>query len=250
MSSSPDIDLNEAEGHVAQGNGLPAISTSNPMSIWEQQMVKIRSLGANDSEICKRILSVVALARQPLNLNELAVLADLPSISETDPSKFIDECSYCLALQNDGTFWFAQQEVKEYLLDEAFSEIFPKGLKAQHHVLFSRSLQAMAVGLERDIYNLREPGCLIDDVKIPIPDPLKPLRYACLHWVEHLILSECEEQDLKQDGAIDMFLQRDYLHWIEALSLLRKMSDGVFWMLNLEKLVTVSHLREFFAELS
>lgn len=130
------------------------------------------------------------------------------------------------------------QSAKDYLQKDGLPEIFPDGLKSHDHAL-SRSLQAIAVTLRRDIYNLKDPGYLIDNVKDKSHDPLGPVRYACVYWGDHLC-ADPREVDFEEDGILDMFLQRDYLHWIEALSLLRSMSAGVFWMLKLEKLVTVS----------
>ena len=44
----------------------------------------------------------------------------------------------------------------------------------------------MSNTLKRDIYNLRDPGCSIEQVHYPNPDPLAPIRYACVYWVDHL----------------------------------------------------------------
>ncbi|KAJ5976249.1 NACHT-domain-containing protein [Penicillium waksmanii] len=215
---------------------------SDLISVYERQMERLANL-ANlrpaDYELCKQILSVTSLVRRPVNLEELAELADLPSPTKKETTRLINECSSFLTIRGGSTVRFVHQSAKDYLQKDGLPEIFPDGLKSQDHALFSRSLQAIAVTLRRDIYDLKDPGYLIDNVKDKDHDSLGPVRYACVYWVDHLC-ADPREADFEEDGILDMFLQRDYLHWIEALSLLRSMSAGVFWMLKLEKLVTVS----------
>ncbi|RYO76815.1 hypothetical protein DL762_009689 [Monosporascus cannonballus] len=69
------------------------------------------------------------------------------------------------------------------------------------------------------------------DVTLPDPDPLTAARYSCIHWVDHL--AECKPdkqaqyEDLRDGGIIDRFLRRHYLHWLEALSILGGVSEGI-----------------------
>ena len=64
---------------------------------------------------------------------------------------------------------------------------------------------------------------------VPDLDPLGPIRYSCLFWVDHL----CKADDhslvdyMSDDGAIFTFLREHFLHWLESLSLIHKLSDGV-----------------------
>ncbi len=83
--------------------------------------------------------------------------------------------------------------------------------------------------LRRDIYNLGDPGFLINQVKQPNPDPLAAARYSCIYWIDHLCDCDPKEnayQRLQDDRSIETFLLRDYLHWLEALSILKAMSEG------------------------
>lgn len=212
---------------------------SDPISVYGRQMNRLTNLGATDYQLCKQILSVASLARRPVNLEELAELADLPTTTKKETTRLINECSSFLAIGKGSTVHFVHQSAKDYLQSDGLAEIFPDGLKSHDHALYSRSLQGIAVTLRRDIYDLKEPGCLIENVEDKEHDPLGPVRYACIYWVDHLC-ADPREADFEEDGILDKFLQKDYLHWIEALSLLRSMSAGVFWMLKLEKLVTVS----------
>lgn len=45
--------------------------------------------------------------------------------------------------------------------------------------------------------------------------------------------------DLQDDRSVDKFLRQSYLHWLEALSLLERMSEGVLSMAKLDGLLQV-----------
>jgi len=93
-------------------------------------------------------------------------------------------------------------------------------------------------GLRKDICGQRAPGTPICEVKEDQVDQFLPaeLQYACRYWVQHTEKSETRLQD---DGEVHVFLQKHLLHWLEALSLMRKTSEGILAISALEGLVTV-----------
>jgi hypothetical protein len=135
--------------------------------------------------------------------------------------------------------YFVHQSAKDFLLTKACDEIFPSGMGEVHHAIFSKSLNVLSTTLQRDIFGLGIPGFPINEVKRPNPDPLAVAQYSCIYWVDHLCSwdpKECTNQgdDLKSGGAVDKFLREIYLYWLEALSLLRSMSEGVISIAKLE----------------
>ncbi|KAJ6015627.1 hypothetical protein N7540_010218 [Penicillium herquei] len=92
--------------------------------------------------------------------------------------------------------------------------------------------------LHRDLWNLHTLGCSIDQAhaRRPHPDPLASIAYLCVYWVDHLI--DCGgtyvETDLRDGGRVYDFLSKKYLHWLEALSLLGHVSEGLTAMLKLQ----------------
>jgi hypothetical protein len=95
----------------------------------------------------------------------------------------------------------------------------------------------MSKTLKRDIYNLRAPGISIDKVKQRDPDPLAVVQYSCLYWVKHLI--DCNvkgkfNNDLRDGGSVYSFLCQSFLYWLEALSLMRSLLDGILIITKLE----------------
>ncbi|RYO77637.1 hypothetical protein DL764_010199 [Monosporascus ibericus] len=107
--------------------------------------------------------------------------------------------------------------------------------------LIIQSLQIMYRTLQRDIYRLNNLGLPTDQMTPPDPDPLTAARYSCIHWVDHLAECKPDEQvqyeDLRDDGIIDKFLRRHYLHWLEALSILKGVSEGILAISKLNGLI-------------
>jgi hypothetical protein len=75
-----------------------------------------------DAELCKRILAVVSVVYRPLTLDELETLVNMPAGASL--REIIELCGSFLTLQNR-IVSFVHQSAKEYLLKEAFDEIFP-----------------------------------------------------------------------------------------------------------------------------
>ena len=98
------------------------------------------------------------------------------------------------------------------------------------------------------MYSLEALGVAIKDVQPPEPDPLAASRYSCVYWIDHLYDSKSESWadgvgDLEVAGAVDEFLRKKYLYWLEALSLCRSMSEGVISMARLSSLAQVRHAK-------
>lgn len=71
----------------------------------------------------------------------------------------------------------------------------------------------------------------------------------CIYWVHHLQGSKHDlTSRLSQDdrSRINVFLKRKYLNWLEALNILRRISEGIQAMYKLESLSQVyyrNHIR-------
>ena len=75
-------------------------------------------------------------------------------------------------------------------------------------------------------------------------DPLEPIGYACCFWIDHLCAAALnaingEEALLVDVGEIHRFLQQHFLHWLESLSLLGKVSDVTRKISNLHGVIKV-----------
>jgi hypothetical protein len=110
-----------------------------------------------------------------------------------------------------------------------------------HHDLFMRCLKVMSEHLRRDMCNLQMPGVLISELKNSKVEyyPPSDVQYACRYWVDHLRQGNIDPCDY---GQIHIFLREHFLHWLEALSLMGKMSEAIFMMTTLQSMLTVSGL--------
>ena len=209
-------------------------------ALYERMMGQI--CNSKDAKLCKSILAVVSVVYRPITLDELASFVDMPPRSSNNHkvlTEIIGLCGSFLTLR-ERTISFIHQSAKDYLMEHAKSEIFPDGRTEEQRRIVSRSIEAMKA-LRRDIYDLRHPGCSIDKVKPLDPDPLGSIQYACVYWVDHLckIKSSHDEVGLYDNGTIDVFLRKHFLHWLEALSLMGKTSEGIIAITLLESIIEV-----------
>ena len=199
-----------------------------------------------NAKLCKSILTVISVVYRPISLDELASFVDMPPRGTSEYKVWEDivgRCGSFLTLR-DHNISFVHQSAKDYLLEQAFDEIFPSGKEEVHYAIFSRSLQVMSRTLRRDIYSLHAPGFSIEQVRQPHPDPLATSRYSCIYWVNHLCASNSSsciehEADLRDGGAVEIFVKKKYLYWLEALSLCKGISDSVVSMAKIEALLQV-----------
>ncbi|KAF5230264.1 hypothetical protein FAUST_9885 [Fusarium austroamericanum] len=207
--------------------------------LYDRMIQHIQNPGRQNPEMCRNILTTVAVAYRPLRLEELGLLSGLPSSIQrsTDHiSKITSMCGSFLTIR-DNIVYTIHQSAKDFLVLSSF--LFPSGTGHQHHALFSRSLEALSETLRRDIYGLSTPGFSIDQVLRPSPDPLASTRYSCIYWADHLDDSYPAERvrDLQDGNVVYIFLKKHFLHWLEALSLSGSMSEGVRAVHKLEALV-------------
>ncbi|KAJ4141740.1 hypothetical protein NW768_000957 [Fusarium equiseti] len=203
--------------------------------LYDEMLVRIVDSVEKDRLI--QILATVCISYRPLTPAELATLMD--DTKEDDVADAIDWCGSFLDCQNDGIF-LVHQSAREFLVNKNPSKIFPKGLEFQHHSVFLKSLEALSTLLKRDIYQLGNPGLSSAQISTPDPDLLAPIRYSCVYWVDHLKSSKLQyetgDHELGDDGLVHRFFRTKYLNWLEALSILCRLSEGILAVHKLEAL--------------
>ncbi|CAI6339961.1 unnamed protein product [Periconia digitata] len=186
---------------------------------------------SEDALLSKRVLACIATVYRPVTLAELSVLIDeINSLGDDIESirGIIHSCGSLLTMKDD-TIYFVHQSAKDYLCGGASPEIFPDGEERAHRALLSSSLRILSSGaLHRDLYGLRDVGYHLQKLEPPDPDPLAALAYPCSYWIEHFLRSpmkHADAQDLLME--INKFLRAKCLYWIESLSLLQRVPEGV-----------------------
>lgn len=135
------------------------------------------------------------------------------------------------------------QSFRDYLIDpKGGANEFFVNEKDAHEMLATRCLNLLMKdhALKKDICNLQMPGTLREDVDRRKIEGCLPseVQYACQYWAHHLKGSTVRLHDGHQTLQ---FLQRHFLHWLEALSLMGKISESIKLVDALHDLVDVSH---------
>jgi hypothetical protein len=110
-----------------------------------------------------------------------------------------------------------------------------------HIYLVNCCLNLMSAKLKRNICNLQGPGALKSELKPSQVNESLPahVQYACQYWVYHLK----EGRDIICDShQVYSFLMCHFLHWLEALSLIGRLSECVGMIDSLLAIVDVSQL--------
>jgi NACHT domain len=112
-----------------------------------------------------------------------------------------------------------------------------------HSDLCNNCLRLMSNTLHRDICGLGKPGTLAKDIGISVLARYVPghVQYACRYWFKHL---QQLEHDLREKAGlyrkVQVFLENHFLHWLETLSIMGKISEGIVIMTDLQSMLTVS----------
>ena len=222
--------------------------------LYKHMMSKIENQQRRDPQYCKEVLGAVVLAYRPVTLSELTVLADLPSgIAQS----IVRKCGSFLTTKRE-TVYLIHQSAKDYLDQIYNSNIQPAGIGSGHAIIGRRSINNMMdlkrdsglPILKQDIYDSGEFGFWPYPTIPPKPDPLAPIRYSCVFWAAHLCFDNGKSAESKQEladyGAVHTFFNERFLFWLESLSLLGSISDGLVSMSSLLQTVQVSRCKAWF----
>ena len=192
-------------------------------------------------EVYLQTLRTITLSYRPLHLGEMGIVAGLPEDLSNDPQalqNLVGCCGSFLTLRKQ-IVYFVHQSAKDYFSIGNGLNIFLSGQTKAHDLLADRSLRLMSDSLRRDVCGLRRPGILIQKIDNNIIGRHLPahVQYACCYWVHHLKESGAFLKDNKQ---VHTFLQEHFLHWLEALGLIKKISDGAVMVRLLEEMLIVS----------
>jgi hypothetical protein len=256
------VDLVLRSMHNALGHEIVRHVDKMPKGLPELYDRMMQDFGASTSDYqvpCLATLSVATLAYRPLHLLELQTLAGF-QYDPDDLERIVNMCGSFLTLLDDRIYPI-HQSAKDYLVSgTALGKIFPDGKHAVHRSIVDRSVAKMTKVLRRDIYDLVHPGTLVQEVTPPPEDPLLGVAYSCAYWIDHVCgagASDLQESRrsrlvhaLKQKLApskstrlcdlIATFFQHHFLHWLEALSLLGAVTNGVFSLARLRDILVSS----------
>ena len=211
-------------------NTLAKLKTYPPgLNPLYQRMMQL-IYDSEDSELLKQIIALTAVVYRPITLGELTSLMHVPDGFADNPKwlrELVKQCGSFLTIR-ESTVYFVHQSANDFVLKNASDEIFPSGeVKKVHYDVWSKSMEEMSA-LKRDMYGLQEPSTSRAVVKIPEEDPLKRLRYSCVYFIDHLLaVDKCFEEVGSCDEEVRKFFEKHFLHWLETLSLMGSIGDGI-----------------------
>jgi hypothetical protein len=180
----------------------------------------------------------VVVLLSPLSSLSLSRLLHLPEFDRT-----IAELHAILDIPEDETYLLRlhHPSFRDFLLnkDQCGDSGFWVNEEHAHQMMAGSCILLMSSFLKQDICGVEAPGTLVTDIGISQAKKCLPseVQYACLYWVQHLQKSGARFYDKDQ---VHQFLQAHLLHWLEALSWIRKTSEGILAIFSLEALILIS----------
>lgn len=216
--------------------------------LYDRMMEQIQRLSAKNVDICQSLLCITAVAYRPLYLAEMGSLcrsAGRATIVAETVRKIAAMCGSFLTVRDEQVY-LVHQSAKDYLSDKMHAAALPSQGEI-HYNMFAQSLELLSNSLKRNMYHLVEPGCSIEEIRVPDPDPLGTARYSCVYWVDHLYESKTKflgrsSSSLQAPDVVDNFMRKKYLYLLEGLSLCKSVGKGVVSMEKLWSLVQVCRI--------
>ena len=126
-------------------------------------------------------------------------------------------------LKNENRFWIDEVQTHSKLATQCI-RLLSSG------VLKENTFDDHAPGTRRaEIPKLRIQECLPDAV-----------AYACCYWIQHIVRSG--GNGTSDDGLVFEFLQKHFLHWMEAMSWLGKTAEVIHNLEALQSIVDVNYI--------
>jgi hypothetical protein len=192
-------------------------------------------------ELLRRVLGIIVVLFSPLSTLSIAKLLNIPreGVNQT-----LEDLHAILNIPKHQShpIRLHHSSFRDFLLDEnrCGDAHFWVDEKRAHKDLADYCIMLMSTILRQNICDLPNPGSLTTDVeRSRVEQTLSPeVRYACIHWVQHLQKGDVQLHDNSQ---VHEFLQRHLLHWLESMSLMRETSNGILALRSLESHIPVSH---------
>ena len=189
----------------------------------------------------QEIVGSIIILESPLSIISLAHLLGIP---KDDISCRLDSLHSVLNIPNseDAPVRLLHLSFREFLVDPQKQGKSPFWVdkKETHERLASQCLKLMSSpkGLRQNMCNLLIPGALKSEIdERIIASRLSPgLQYACRYWVHHL---EQSKRHIRDGNSIHIFLQKYFLYWLEAMSLIGEVYKCIYIINSLQALTDV-----------
>ncbi|KAF6793373.1 g-protein beta wd-40 repeats containing [Colletotrichum sojae] len=183
-------------------------------------------LGNEEAESDQQLqfLGALVLLATPLPAISLTLLL---GIDMDDVNWWLPELHAVLDIpaEPDGPIRLLHKSFSDFLLSPYDSGVgkYRVDPAETHAMLAAKCIQCMKTRLKRDICNIQKLDMSRDDIDQEVIGTHIPadLEYACLYWVYHL-----QRSGRLRGDDVCVFLFEHFLHWLEALALLGRLSAG------------------------
>jgi hypothetical protein len=170
----------------------------------------------------REVLGSLVLVQEPLTSSALAQLLEFGTPRVND---VLGRAAAVVVLKRGEPVRLFHPSFRDFITDRTRckDDVLHVNIGQQHLRLALCCLKLMNSCLTYDICDIRNPGIANRDVQNRVDEKVtEALRYACRHWVAHLISIDpalvTEQPELLE--ALRSFCQEHLLHWIEVFSLL------------------------------
>jgi hypothetical protein len=190
------------------------------------------------AEQFRQVVGAIIILFDALGAIPLAGLIDLP---ERRVISVLSNLHSLLDVSEIRPIRLLHPSLRDFLLDKSRCKTpeFYVHSERMHEVLYLKCIRLMGKHLTEDICNLHRPGALVTELENGDMEKHIPphVQYACRYWVDHYTQSG---KTLSDNDYTHSFLQEHFLHWLEVLSWIGRISDGVIMVRTLESMLIVS----------
>jgi hypothetical protein len=193
--------------------------------LYRDMLVKATDISTEDParfrQHLRDVLGALALVQEPATMSALAQLLEL---SPSRVNDVLRRAAAVVVLKTGEPVRLFHPSFRDFITDRTRCKDDGLCVNAgqQHSRLALCCLRLMNSCLTYDICDIRHPGIANRDVQNRVDEKVTDaLRYACRHWVAHLISIDpallAERPELLE--ALRLFCQEHLLHWTEVISL-------------------------------
>jgi hypothetical protein len=203
------------------------------LPILNRQLVGIQLMQKKEEIIqqFRKVVGTIVTLESPLSSSALAQLLDCRQDAVNLRLEMLHSVLHIPSSSKDPVR-LLHLSFRDFLVDPGTWEKTPPGVdklgvdeKQMHQDIVVHCLRIMKKKLRRNMCDLQRPGVARSDIdQQTVTNYIQPeVKYACLYWVDHL-----KKGDIHMSvDELYQFLSSHLLHWIEALSLVGRASDGL-----------------------
>lgn len=225
-TGSPNGKLTMILEYKTKSRGSKLDATYLP--ILEQQLAGL-SVHESDTAIehIQTIVGSIVLLANPLTTHALAALLNISKVIIDDRLDLLHSV-LDIPTTPSSPVRSLHLSFRDFLLDPENRACNPFWVdqKQAHRKLATHCLRVMSDRLLKNICKLEWPGTSRSEIDPKVIQECLPaeLQYACLFWTHHL---QEASQYIYDDAPVHNFVLHHFLHWVEALSIIGRTSEGL-----------------------